>query len=44
MANVVKEYWKVSDSYAVEIAPTENVPLILACVIVIDHEETQRRS
>ena len=43
VASVHKDY-SFADSYAVEISPLENVPLFLACVIVIDHEESRHRS
>eukprot|EP01116_Phalansterium_solitarium_P000723 TRINITY_DN10577_c0_g1_i2.p1 TRINITY_DN10577_c0_g1~~TRINITY_DN10577_c0_g1_i2.p1 ORF type:complete len:499 (+),score=145.86 TRINITY_DN10577_c0_g1_i2:52-1497(+) len=44
VARVMREYWTYTDTFAIEIAPGENVPLFLACVIVIDHEIRRRRS
>jgi len=44
VANVTREYFTFTDTYAVEIAPTENVPMFLACVIAIEHEEHRRRN
>jgi len=38
-----REYFSWTDTYLVEIAPTENVPLLLACVVVLEHEEQKRR-
>jgi uncharacterized protein YxjI len=43
VANVTREYFAWDGAFAVEISPTENVPLFLACVIVLEHEENHRR-
>jgi len=44
VANVTREYFSWTDTYAVEIAPTENVPMFLACVIALEHEDHRRRN
>jgi len=38
-----REYFTYTDTYSVEISPTENVPLLLACIVVLEHEERKRR-
>jgi len=43
VATIGRDSWVYSNCYFTEISPTENVPLILACVIVIEHEEISRR-
>lgn len=43
VAYLHRDYLKAngSESYTVEILPTENVPLFLACTMLIEHEEVQ---
>lgn len=43
IAIVDRQLFTFTDTYNVEIAPTENIPLLLACVIIIEYEEHRRR-
>jgi len=43
VAQLEREYFTSTETYAVSISPTENVPLLLAYVIVVEHEEYHRR-
>ncbi len=38
-----KEYFTFTDTYVVQIAPTENIPLIMACAIILEHENRRNR-
>jgi len=39
-----RDPWAWTDSYVVEISPTENIPLMLCAIIVIDHECHRHRN
>jgi uncharacterized protein YxjI len=38
-----KEFFSWTNTFVVEISPVENVPLILACAIVLEHENRRKR-
>jgi len=44
VAGISRDTWAYENSYVAEILPTENIPLLLACVVVIEHEEFRRNN